>query len=108
MNDVIQVVATASSRDEAEKLARHLVENRLAACVQISSPITSIYRWQGKIETSEEFHCTIKTLRSKYKLVEAAIRELHSYEQPEVLAVPVLDGSEAYTRWVWDEVADAP
>jgi|SRR6476661_6058416 periplasmic divalent cation tolerance protein len=99
----IQVVTTVASADEARRLATALVEERLAACVQIVGPIESIYRWQGKVETATEWQCWIKTRRERYDALEATIRRLHSYEVPEILAVPIVAGSEAYLKWLTDE-----
>ena len=99
----IQVVTTAASADEARRIATALVEERLAACVQIVGPIESIYRWQGKVETAAEWQCWIKTRRERYDALEATIRRLHSYEVPEILAVPIVAGSEAYLKWLTDE-----
>jgi periplasmic divalent cation tolerance protein len=104
MTDAIQVITTTSSREEARKIARALVERRLAACVQVSGPIASTYRWQGAIETSEEWMCTAKTRSSSYAAVESAIRELHSYDVPEILAIEVTNGSRAYLDWLAGEV----
>ena len=103
MPDYIQVVTTTASRDEAERIARSLVEERLAACVQIVGPITSTYRWQGKIETSEEWQCWAKSRGELYAQIEQAIRRLHPYEVPEILAVPVVAGSEGYLKWLREE-----
>lgn len=108
MSDVIQVSTTCSNREEAEKIARHLVAAQLAACVQVEGPIHSVYRWQGAIEQASEWRAVAKTLRSKFAEVEAAIRHLHSYEQPEIIAVAVVAGSDGYLQWVWNETADAP
>ncbi len=108
MTDVIQVVTTTASQAEAERIAQALVERQLAACVQISGPITSVYRWQGKIETSAEWHCTIKTRMAHYGAVESAIRELHSYDVPEILALGVVAGSESYLDWLRGELSDPP
>lgn len=99
----IHVVTTAASADEARRIATELVEERLAACVQIIGPIESIYRWQGKVETATEWQCWIKTRRQHYDSLEAAIRRLHSYEVPEILAVPIVAGSEAYLKWLSDQ-----
>jgi periplasmic divalent cation tolerance protein len=106
MTDAIQVVTTTSSQDEAEKIARTLVERRLAACVQVAGPVTSTYHWQGRIESAQEFLCIIKTRQSHYLAVEDAIRELHSYEVPEILALPVSAGNHAYLDWLRGELAD--
>ncbi|MGD9723236.1 MAG: divalent-cation tolerance protein CutA [Pirellulales bacterium] len=108
MIDVIQVVTTTASQEEAQRIAQAVVGRRLAACAQIAGPITSIYHWQGQIETSQEWTCTIKTVAARYAAVEVAIRELHSYEVPEILAVPVLAGSQAYLDWLAAELAGEP
>jgi periplasmic divalent cation tolerance protein len=104
MPDYIQVVTTVSREEDARQIARTLVEQRLAACVQIVGPITSIYRWQGAIETSQEWQCWAKSRRELYPRIEEAVRKVHPYEVPEILAVPVLAGSESYLKWVDGEV----
>jgi periplasmic divalent cation tolerance protein len=106
MADCIQVITTIGSKDQADKLAQALVARRLAACVQVAGPITSTYHWQGKIETSQEWTCLIKSLESKYTALEAAIRELHPYEVPEILATRVVAGSKDYLDWVAAEMAE--
>jgi periplasmic divalent cation tolerance protein len=106
MTDTIQVVTATSSKEEAEKIARALVERRLAACVQVAGPVTSTYHWQGRIESAQEFLCIIKTRQSHYLALEDAIRELHSYEVPEILALEVSAGNRDYLNWLRDELAD--
>ncbi len=105
MGDFIQVTTTASTKEEAAKIAKALLEGRLAACVQILGPIESRYRWNGKIEQSTEWLCLIKTSRGKYPAVEAAIRANHSYEVPEIVACPIELGSEPYLDWLRSETA---
>lgn len=105
MTDAIQVVTTTAQKADAEKIAAALVERRLAACVQISGPIVSCYRWKGALERAEEWVCTIKTTAAAYPRVEQAIRQLHPYEVPEILALPVLAGSASYLAWLNEEVA---
>jgi periplasmic divalent cation tolerance protein len=100
MTDAIQVVTTCASRDEAEGLAARLVELRLAACVQVAGPIQSYFRWQGQIDTSQEWLCLIKSRQEVYPRLEAAIQELHGYDVPEILAWPVSAGSQAYLQWL--------
>jgi periplasmic divalent cation tolerance protein len=100
----ICIFTTAASRDEAARIADELVARRLAACVQILGPIASTYRWQGKIEHSEEWQSQIKTDQRHYAAVEQTIRELHSYETPEVIAVPITAGSEDYLTWLQREI----
>ena len=108
MTEAIQVVTTAGSKEEANKIANALVARRLAACVQVSGPITSTYHWQGKIETSQEWVCVIKSLASKYPALEAAIYELHSYDVPEILATSVVAGHRGYLDWLAAELNDGP
>ena len=105
MTDCIQVITTIGSKEEADKLARALVARRLAACVQVAGPVTSTYRWQGKIETSQEWVCVIKSLESRYPALEAAIRELHPYQVPEILATRVVAGHRGYLDWLAAELA---
>ena len=85
-----------------------LVTRRLAACVQVGGPVTSTYFWQGNLESSQEWLCVIKTAESRFAEVEAAIRELHSYELPEIVAVPIVAASQAYLDWLAGQVTDPP
>jgi periplasmic divalent cation tolerance protein len=100
MPEYIQVVTTTARRDEAERIAITLVEQRLAACVQIIGPIGSTYRWHGEIEMAQEWQCWAKSRRDLYPEIEATIRRLHPYEVPEILALPVLAGSASYLAWL--------
>jgi periplasmic divalent cation tolerance protein len=104
MSEFIQVITTAGSRDEAQRLADMLVDGRLAACVQVLGPLASTYWWQGRRETSEEWQCVAKTERRLYAEVEAAIKARHSYTTPEILALPVLAGHAAYLAWLEAEL----
>jgi len=99
MNDIVTVSIACASEDEARTIARHLVEQRLAACVQ-SHAITSTYRWQGAIETTPEVMLTAKTLSAKLDALTAEVRRLHSYDVPEILAQPVAWASEDYRAWL--------
>jgi periplasmic divalent cation tolerance protein len=105
MEGFIQVTTTTEKREDAERIAHALVEARLAACVQIVGPITSIYRWKGKIETAGEWLCLIKSRKEKYGAVEQTIRSLHPYETPEIIAVPLTAGSRDYLGWLGDQLA---
>jgi len=107
MQDYIQVVTTTERKEDAQKIARALVEDRLVACVQIVGPITSTYRWQGEIETAEEWQCWAKSRRELYEPIERAIRRLHPYDEPEILAVGLLAGSASYLAWLDGEVSPA-
>ena len=104
MTDKRIVLSTAGSEDEARKIARHLVENRLAACVNIVRQIESIYRWQGKVESSQEWLLLIKTTADRFPAVRDAIWESHSYELPECIAISIEDGSAAYLEWIGQSV----
>lgn len=104
MSDYIQVFVTAGSREEARTIAGAIVEQRLAACVQVVGPIHSTYWWQGQIETAEEYLCLIKTNRRVYRSLEVAIKDVHSYETPEILAMPVTEGNDDYLRWMQGEL----
>jgi len=100
---VIQVVTTTERREDAEKIAGLLVEKRLAACVQIIGPVLSIFRWKENIERAEEWQCHIKTRAGLYDAVEAAIKANHPYETPEIVALPILQGSREYLTWLHEE-----
>lgn len=105
MTDCVQVLTAAGSEEEAGRIASVLVEKRLAACVQVVGPIVSRYRWQGAVEEGREWQCLAKTTRAAYGAVEAAIREVHSYEEPEIIATPILAGSPGYLAWIEENVA---
>jgi periplasmic divalent cation tolerance protein len=100
MTDKRIVLSTAGSEDEARKIAHHLVEHRLAACVNIVPRVESIYRWQEKVESTEEWLLLIKTTAEKFPAVRDAIRKLHSYELPECVAISVEDGCAEYLDWI--------
>jgi periplasmic divalent cation tolerance protein len=104
MTDKRVVLTTASSPDEARRIANALVERRLAACVNIVSKVDSIYRWKDKIEESQEVLLLIKTNQKEVADLRDAIKELHSYELPECIALPVDNGSEDYLQWIDDSV----
>jgi periplasmic divalent cation tolerance protein len=106
MTNFIQVLTTTDKQADAKKIAQELVELRLAACVQIVGPITSVYRWQGKMETAVEWQCLIKTRRDLYKNVEEAVRRLHSYQTPEIVAFDISVGSDNYLKWIDAETTD--
>jgi periplasmic divalent cation tolerance protein len=105
MSKYIQVITTTDSREAAKKIAETLVKEKLAACVQVSGPISSTYEWQGKIENAEEWVCVIKTRESFYGKVEEAIKTVHTYEVPEIIALPITAGNPAYLAWI-DEVTN--
>lgn len=94
------VITNLPDRESAARLARALVDKRLAACINILSPCRSIYRWKGAVENAEEIPMLIKTSRSRYPELEAAIRTGHPYELPEIIAVPLAAGLPAYIEWI--------
>ena len=104
MTDCVQVLTTVGSEEEAGVIAGLLVERRLAACVQVVGPIVSRYRWQGAIEEAREWQCLVKTTGAAYAAVEATIREAHSYDEPEIIATPIVAGSAGYLAWIEDNV----
>jgi periplasmic divalent cation tolerance protein len=101
----IQVMTTTETKEQAMDIARHLVEEKLAACVQISGPIESIYRWKGKVEGAAEFLCLVKTREDLFAQVETAIKKRHSYQTPEIIAVPIVRGSTEYLSWLDDALS---
>jgi periplasmic divalent cation tolerance protein len=100
MTTAIIVFTTVASSDDAHRMSQALVEQRLAACVQIDGPITSCYRWKGVVETAAEWRLAIKTRAAVYDQLEQAIRNLHTYEQPEIVALPITSGSAGYLSWI--------
>jgi len=108
MTDKVVVLVTCGSRGEAQKIARALVEKRLAACVNIlGARVHSIYRWKGKVESAREWLLVIKSTRRRLKALRAEVERLHSYDVPEVIALPVAAGAPRYLAWVADAVSPA-
>jgi periplasmic divalent cation tolerance protein len=107
MTDKIVVFSSCGSADEAERIARRLVEDRLAACVSVVAPVRSFYRWKGAIESTEEWLLVIKTSRDRFEELRAVLEAAHSYEVPEVLALPVVAGSPNYLTWLENEIKPA-
>jgi len=100
MTDKIVVLSTCASEEEADRLSRMLVERRLAACVNVLPNMRSVYRWNGAIESAVECLLVIKSSRAQFDSLRAALEAAHSYELPEALALPVIDGSPAYLEWL--------
>ena len=99
MNAIV-VLTTTSSLNAAKKIAAKAVEQNLAACVQIVGPIQSVYRWKGNVEVDEEFRCEMKTVASIFPKLEALIQEIHSYDTPEIISLPIQDISDSYADWM--------
>ena len=104
MTDKIIVLTTCGSAEEAERIARFLVESKLAACVAVTPGIRSIYRWEGAIEQSEEWSVSIKSRRDLFETLSAELRRLHSYRTPEILAIAVVEGGASYLQWMDGEL----
>jgi periplasmic divalent cation tolerance protein len=108
MTEHVQVQTTVAQRADAERIAHDLVSRRLAACVQIVGPIRSVYRWQGRVETTEEWLCVAKTRADRFPALEAAILALHRYEVPEIVALPITAANATYIAWLDAAVSSMP
>lgn len=106
MTDKIVVLSTCASGEEAERIGRSLVEKRLAACVNILAGVRSLYRWKGAVQDDREVLLVIKSSRALFAQLRAEIEKLHSYEVPEIIAVPIVDGSERYLEWLDRELGE--
>jgi periplasmic divalent cation tolerance protein len=107
VTDKIVVLSTCSSREEADRIAYELVDLRLAACVSVVAGVGSIYRWQGTVERAEEVLLIVKSSRALFDQLRARIEKLHSYSTPEIVALPIVDGAEAYLTWMSAELGAA-
>ena len=107
MTDKVVILVTSASKKECRKIAKHLVESKLAACVNITQHIESVYRWEGKIAENQEYQLLIKSTRDLFPEIKAAIHKLHSYHTPEIICLPIVDGSRNYLQWVSDSVKPA-
>jgi periplasmic divalent cation tolerance protein len=103
MGRYIQVSTTVEKKEDADRIAKILVETRVAACVQVIGPIRSTYWWKGKVEEASEWLCVMKTREELYSDLEASLKAVHPYEVPEIVAVPLTKGSEGYLRWIEEE-----
>lgn len=101
---VMLVMTQLSDREAALNLAQVLIDERLAACVSVGQDVTSVYRWAGAVETANEIPLLIKTTSERYAALQTRVRELHPYELPEIIAVPLAQGLPEYLQWVVDEV----
>ncbi|NOY52715.1 MAG: divalent-cation tolerance protein CutA [Deltaproteobacteria bacterium] len=100
MKSSIVILITASSKEEARTLARDLVETRLAACANLLPGVQSLFHWNGKVEEAEEVLLILKSRAELFERIEARVRKLHSYEVPEIIALPILNGSAPYLAWI--------
>jgi len=104
MTDYLQIFTTVEHREDAEKIAKTLVEKRVAACVQIIGPLTSYFQWQEKLDSAQEYLCVIKSRNDLFSELEALIKSLHPYEVPEILATPITHGGKDYLNWLAEEL----
>ncbi len=104
-DDCLQVTVSASSREEADRLAGSAVEERLAACSQVVGPVMSTYRWDGQVQRAEEWLCLLKTTLVRYPGLERHLRQMHSYKNPEIIAIAIVAGSDEYLSWLRAETA---
>jgi len=103
-HEIIEIITTTETEKEADRIGRHLVREHLAACAQTSGPINSHYWWKGELTTSKEWQCRVKTTVEMYPKVEKAITRIHSYEIPQILAVPVVYSLFSYETWLKEEL----
>jgi periplasmic divalent cation tolerance protein len=101
----VQVSTTTATRQEAKRIAAVVVEERLAACAQVSGPLASTYRWHGRIERAGEWSCHLKTTPKRLSALANRIQALHSYETPEIIVTPIVRGSSTYLAWINHEVS---
>ena len=104
MAEYIQIFTTTEKKDDAEVISREIVEKRLAACAQVVGPIMSTYWWKEEIERTEEWLCIMKSRRDLYNELENAVKSIHPYEVPEIVALPIVSGSQSYLKWLDQEV----
>nr|WP_306321753.1 MULTISPECIES: divalent-cation tolerance protein CutA [unclassified Streptomyces] len=102
---MLTVLTTTDAADKAADLARGAIRDRVAACAQVSGPVTSVYRWEGEVETADEWQVLFKTTSARYPDLEAWLTAHHDYDTPEIIATPVVRGSAAYLDWVRAETA---
>ena len=106
MTEYLQITTTAPTRENAQQIAEALVSRRLAGCVQVSGPIYSTYRWQGNVESAEEWICTAKTGRDQLAAIENLLGEIHPYEVPEIIATPIIGGGKKYLAWLTAQLGE--
>jgi periplasmic divalent cation tolerance protein len=107
MDKYLQAITTTDSQEEAAKLARLAVERRVAACAQVAGPITSTYWWKGAVETASEWQVLFKLPGERYETFQEVIRSAHSYDVPEIIAMPIAAGNPAYLEWITAETSES-
>ena len=106
-SEFIQISTTCDRREILEQIAAKLIADRTAACCQLEGPVTSVYRWEGKSESANEYRLLIKTTTELFPAAEASVIELHSYQQPQITAVPIVAANEGYAGWIRENVGGA-
>jgi periplasmic divalent cation tolerance protein len=107
MTDNIVILSTCANQEEAERIARALLDDRLAACVNVLPGVRSFYRWKGRVEDAAECLLIIKSSRPLFASLRAAIEKAHSYDVPEIVALPIVDGAPAYLNWLQENLGPA-
>lgn len=107
MTDFIQVITTTGDHELAKRIAIELVDRSLAACVQVNGPMHSTYRWAGKVESAEEWQCVAKTTTQNFSAIETLLAEIHPYDVPELIAVPIAMTSQAYGAWLTETIRNS-
>jgi periplasmic divalent cation tolerance protein len=107
MTEKVVVLVTVASKKESRKIAKHMVDSRLAACVNITQHIESVYRWEGKVASGKEFQLFIKSTRDLFPEIKSAIAKVHSYQMPEIICIPIVEGAQDYLDWIADSVKKA-
>lgn len=102
--EYIQVITTTEKKEDAEKIAEGLLDRRLAGCIQIIGPVTSTYRWKDKIEKTSEWLCLAKSTKNLFDDIKQFIIEIHPYETPEIIAMPIIKGDNVYLKWLQNEL----
>lgn len=100
MNAYVIVIVTTASKQEAENIAQHLLKERLIACANVTGPVSSLFHWDGKLEQAEEYLIFMKSRKDLFEKLAATVKALHSYEVPEIVALPIVEGSKAYLGWL--------
>ena len=104
MSGYIQILTTVDKKEDADAIAQLLVDEGLAACVQVAGPVQSTYRWKGTVETTEEWQCFIKTEQRHWNSLVELIKEIHPYELPEIISMPIQNGSREYLEWLDEQL----
>ena len=102
--EFVLILVTTANKAEAEQISQHLVEEKLIACCNIVTPISSIFHWKGKIEKEQELLMIIKSVSNNFDKIVQKVKKLHSYETPEIIALPIILGSEDYLNWIKNEI----